>query len=57
MTTDSRGVGTGEGEGVTMGSGERDGSGVGSGSIFGSTVKVVMAPIRQLPFTLRMDSR
>ena len=54
---ESRGVGTGEAVGVTMGSGERAGSGVGKGSIFGSTVKVAMELMRQLPFTLLAVSR
>ena len=55
--TDSLGVGAGDTVGVAMGSGERSGSGVGRGSIFGSTVKVVMELMRQLPFTLLAVSR
>ena len=54
---ESRGPGTGDSVGVAIGSGERSGSGVGRGSILGSTVRVVMLLMRQLPLTLLTVSR
>ena len=54
---ESRGPGTGDSVGVAIGSGDRSGSGVGRGSILGSTVRVVMLLMRQLPLTLLTVSR